>query len=75
MPHAIIKLWPGRNDEQKELIAKKIAEVVAETTGAEDKSVSVSIVEVEKEQWKEEVYDKDIVGQEEVLYKAPGYKY
>ena len=30
MPHVVVKLWPGRNDEIKTNLAKKIADVVAE---------------------------------------------
>ena len=30
MPHVIVKLWPGRNDEIKSNLAKRIAHTVAE---------------------------------------------
>ncbi len=30
MPHVVVKLWPGRNDEIKTNLAKKIAETVVE---------------------------------------------
>lgn len=29
MPHVIVKLWPGRNDEIKSNLAKRIAHTVA----------------------------------------------
>lgn len=29
MPHVIVKLWPGRNDEIKSNLAKRIAHIVA----------------------------------------------
>ena len=30
MPHIIVKLWPGRNEEIKRNLAEKIAVIVAE---------------------------------------------
>ena len=30
MPHVVVKLWPGRNDEIKTNLAKRIANVVVE---------------------------------------------
>ena len=30
MPHVIVKLWPGRNDEIKSNLAKRIAHTAAE---------------------------------------------
>ena len=73
MPHIEIKCFPGRTEEQKKLCAERISEVVAESLGCKQTSVSVAIKEVKEADWKEEVWDKCIVGEKEFLYKEPGY--
>ncbi len=73
MPHVIVKLYPGRTEEQKKRLAEKIAADVAEIAVCEEKSVSVAIEEIEKEEWAGKVYKPDILDNEEKLYKKPGY--
>jgi 4-oxalocrotonate tautomerase len=73
MPHVEIHCFEGRTDEQKTLCAEKIAEVIAETLGCKTSSVSVAIKDVAEQDWKEKVWDKAIVPDEEYLYKKPGY--
>ena len=75
MPHAEVKCFAGRTEEQKRLCAERIAEVIAETLGCETSGVSVAIKEVEKGEWKAEVWDKVIVPDREFLYTEPGYSY
>lgn len=43
MPHVVIKLYPGRTDEQKTLLAGQIVKDVAAIAGCAEKSVSVAI--------------------------------
>lgn len=45
MPHVIVKLWPGRNDEIKSNLAKRIAHTVAEELKVDmgDRLVSMNI--------------------------------
>ncbi|WP_199244276.1 tautomerase family protein [Pseudodesulfovibrio cashew] len=73
MPHISVKLWPGRSEEDKKRLAEAIAEDVVRITGCSESSVSVSIEDVPSEEWKEKVYDPEIRGKEESLYKKPGY--
>ena len=72
MPHVEIKCYPGRTEEVKQKCADKIAADVAELMGCDISSVSVAIKEVEKEDWKEKVWDKEIEPLD-ALYKKPGY--
>lgn len=74
MPHATIKLWPGKSEAQKEQLAAKITEAIVETLESKEESVSVTIVEVEKENWGNDVYKPDIMENEAYLYKKPGYQ-
>ena len=43
--------------------------------GCETKSVSVAIKDVEQSEWKDEVWDRHIIPDEQFLYKKPGYSY
>lgn len=75
MPHVKIKCFSGRTQEQKIRCAQKIAEDISEILVCDISSVSVAIEDVEKEPWKEEVWDKDMAADKDLLYKKPGYTY
>ena len=75
MPHIDIKCYPGRTEEQKKRLADKIAEDVAEIFETKPESVSVAIEDVQQEDWKEQVWDRDIAPKRGRLYKEPGYDY
>ena len=75
MPHVEIQCFPGRTEEQKQLCAKNVADVIAETLGCRISSVSVAIKEIPEDDWKEKVWDKQIVPDADHLYKKPGYTY
>ncbi len=73
MPHIIVKLYPGRSDEQKQILTDKITKTLIETIDVEEKSISVAFEEVSPEMWKEKVYEPDIISKEKTLTKKPGY--
>ena len=73
MPHVIVKLYPGRSDEQKTRLAEEIVKDVVTIAKCEEKSVSVSFEEIRPEDWVEKVYRPDILENQERLYKKPGY--
>ena len=73
MPHIIVKLYPGRSEEQKVQLANEIAKVVVKTVKCEKKVVSVAFEEIDKNDWPEKVYKPDIMGKKENLYIEPGY--
>jgi len=73
MPHVIIKLLPGRSEQQKKRLVEEIVrDVVAIATCAEE-SVSVAIEEIKPEDWAQKVYKPDILDKPGELYKRPGY--
>jgi 4-oxalocrotonate tautomerase len=72
-PHVIVKLYPGRSEEQKKQLAEEIAKDVVAIARCEEKSVSVTFEEVEPDDWAEKVYRPDILGNKDKLYKEPGY--
>jgi 4-oxalocrotonate tautomerase len=73
MPHVIVKLWPGKTDEQKRRLARAIADDVMKTLNYGDESVSVAFEEVDASQWADRVYRPDIVDKADTVYKKPGY--
>ncbi|MDQ3821154.1 MAG: tautomerase family protein [Acidobacteriota bacterium] len=73
MPHVIVKLWPGKSEEQKTRLAEEIVKDVTKVLNYGEESVSVAIEEVEPQDWAEKVYQPDIVNNAEKLYKKPGY--
>ena len=73
MPHVIVKLYPGRSEEQKIKLAAEIVNDVVAIAKCDEKSVSVAFEEVDKEDWAEKVYRLDILNKKDSLYKKPGY--
>ena len=73
MPHVEIKCYPGRSEETKARCAEEVARAISETLGCDASSVSVAIKEIEKEDWKEKVWDTQIDPERFSLYKKPGY--
>jgi len=74
MPHIIVKLYPGRSEEQKMSLVESITTVVSENLNLNESSISIAIEEVPSENWAKEVYKKDIIDNHEKLYKEPGYR-
>lgn len=64
---------PGKTEAEKQLIADKIVSDFKELLGYGDDPLSVAIEEVPKSEWKN-VYDSEIMANEDKLYKKPGYK-
>ncbi len=73
MPHIIVKLYPGRTEDQKNQLAAKIVKDVVEILGCEEKVVSVAFEEVDPKDWPEKVYKPDILEKKDNLYIEPGY--
>ncbi|HTF63011.1 MAG TPA: tautomerase family protein [Edaphobacter sp.] len=73
MPHVIVKLWPGKSEEQRNRLAEEITKDVMEVLNYGAESVSVALQEVEPQDWEEKVYRPDILAQAGNLYKKPGY--
>ena len=73
MPHVIVKLWPGKSEEQKSQLAERITRAVTDVLGYGEESVSVAMEEVEARDWAEQVYKPDIASKPDRLYKKPGY--
>jgi 4-oxalocrotonate tautomerase len=73
MPHVIVKLWPGKSEQQKKRLAEAITKDVVEILNYDEHSISVALEEIESSDWAEKVYKPEIEGKWSELYKEPGY--
>ncbi len=73
MPHVIVKLWPGKSDDQKRRLSNAIVRDVTSLLNYGDESVSVAFEEVPSNEWTDRVVDQDILGKWDSLTKQPGY--
>ena len=70
---SIVKMLPGRTEDQKRKLADALTQAVIETLNSQDKSISVSIEDVPEEEWTRKVYIPDIQDKPDLVYKKPGY--
>lgn len=73
MPHVIVRLWPGKSEQQKARLAEAITKDVMDVLHYGDSSVSVAMEEISPEDWADKVYKPEIVNKAASLYKKPGY--
>jgi 4-oxalocrotonate tautomerase len=73
MPHVIVKLYPGRSEQQKQQLADAITRDVISIAKCEEKSVSVAFEEIDQADWAEKVYRPEILDKSDKLYKEPEY--
>jgi len=73
MPHVIVKLYPGRSEQQKIRLAEEIVKDVVAIMQCGEESVSVPIEEIKPGDWAEKVYKPDILNAPGKIYKKPGY--
>ena len=73
MPHVVVKLWPGKSEEQKTQLTEAIVREVTGILGSGPQSVSVGFEEVPSQDWTEQVFEPDILNKWDTLTKEPGY--
>lgn len=73
MPHISVKCFPGRTEEQKIALAKRITEDVKEIMNAKEETISITIEDVAPESWDESVKNVEIIPKASVMYKKPHY--
>jgi 4-oxalocrotonate tautomerase len=73
MPHVIVKMYPGRTEEQKKKLVKAITDSIIKIIAADEKYISIAVEDVSPEEWAEKVYRPDILEKKDTLYKKPGY--
>lgn len=73
MPHVLVKLYSGRSELQKTVLAQDISKAVAASLGNPEDFVTVGIEDVEESQWVDDVFKPEILGKDDTIYKKPGY--
>jgi 4-oxalocrotonate tautomerase len=75
MPHVIIKMLPGRSEEQKTQLANTISKDIVAIVRCGEESVSVTIEDVQSSDWTDKVYETDIsdAASRGTLYRRPAY--
>jgi 4-oxalocrotonate tautomerase len=73
MPHVIVKLWPGKSEQQKNRLAGAITKDVMDILHYGEESGSVAMEEVKSQDWVDKVYKPDIQNKSDMLYEKPGY--
>jgi 4-oxalocrotonate tautomerase len=73
MPHVLVKLWPGKSEQQKKRLAQLITRAVVESLDYGEESVSVAMEEVKARDWLEQVFKPDVKAKWKTLYQKPGY--
>lgn len=68
MPHISIKMYPGRDEETKKNLAEKTRDFVMKELNMDAKYISVSVEEVQQENWKSEVVEK--IDEKDLYIKA-----
>jgi 4-oxalocrotonate tautomerase len=69
----IVKLWPGKSEQQKTRLAEAITKDVMEILHYGEESVSVAMEKVNSQDWVEKVYKPEVKNKWDKLYKKPGY--
>ncbi|GAB7551261.1 hypothetical protein NRB_07580 [Novosphingobium sp. 11B] len=73
MPHAIVKIATERSEADRQNLADRITQVVVDVFGHSPDEVSVAIEHYAPDTWIGEVYEPEIAGKKDTLYKRPGY--
>lgn len=73
MPHVIVKMYSGKSDKQKQQLADEIVKDFIKLFGYEEEALSVAIQDINPADWKEKVYEEEIMAHQDKLFKKPGY--
>ena len=68
MPHIAITMYAGRTQEQKQKLANRIQELVQEELGVDKKVISVSVEDIPKEKWEDNMKQFS----DDIMYLKPG---
>lgn len=72
MPHVIVKMLPGRTEQQKQDLTVEITKALTRTVGAAESWISIGIEEVSQADWDEKVRTPDILKKPDSIYKHAG---
>jgi 4-oxalocrotonate tautomerase len=73
MPHVNVRMYAGRSEDDKQRLAEAIGNALAQALGSSERSISITIEDVEPDVWMADVYEPEIAAKADRLYKRPGY--
>ncbi len=74
MPHVKIKHFPASiNDHEKEIFIKAVSSAVLNLFKCDLSAISIAMEPVEIKDWRERVYEPEIIQQKKLLIKLPDY--
>ena len=74
MPHVNIKLYPIEvTEDQKTSQVTALTKALQDNLGCSEGAVSIALEGIEPADWKEKVYNPEIVGRSDLLLKQPNY--
>jgi 4-oxalocrotonate tautomerase len=74
MPHIVVKIAPGKTQEQKQQFTEAVVHGVKSIFGYDEDAVSLIFEEVAPDAWKSQVYEPEIIPKWAELSKRPGYE-
>ncbi|MGE3474201.1 MAG: tautomerase family protein [Rhodospirillaceae bacterium] len=74
MPHIVVKMFPGRTQQQKQDLADALTQAMIATLQAPADAISVAIEDIEKRDWMDQVAKPEIAGKAATIFKKPGYE-
>jgi len=74
MPHIVIKMFPGRDEQAKKNLTDKIEQLFIDELGSSSDSLSIGIEEIESSEWMNTVAKPEILDKKETITKMPGYE-
>ena len=73
LPHVVVKLVPKKSEQKKIRLADAITRQVTQILNYGEEAVSVAFEEVQPREWTQKVYNPEIRGKWDTVYKKPGY--
>lgn len=58
MPHITVEMYAGRDEQTKRKIAHALSKALSDELNMSEEVISVAIKDIQKENWKSEVYDR-----------------
>lgn len=74
MPHIELKISSLVSEDIKQELAEQFEKDLIAIAGRNRDEISIAIDSINKEDWKNEIYDELIIPKMDDLYKKPNYK-
>jgi len=73
MPHILVKVRTGYTESRKARLCAALHKAIIAILDCPSFDVSIGIEDVRPADWVKRVYEPDILGKPDTIYKQPGY--